>query len=248
MKPIIGVIPLFDEEKDSIWMVPGYMEGIRMAGGIPIILPLRAEDDEITAVADLCKGFLFTGGHDVDPALYGAVKSEKCGPANHDRDLLEQKIFAHALHKDKPVFGICRGIQLINVLCGGTLYQDIPTEYVGSKAVEHHMQPPYDVPCHQVEIIEDTPLGEMLERPVIAVNSYHHQAIRELAQNLRPMAISEDGLVEAVYMPDRKFIQAVQWHPEFIYQADEDACRLFRAFVNACRDLDGKEKREEVKV
>lgn len=234
MKPVVGVIPLFDEEKDSIWMVPGYMEGIRMAGGIPIILPLKAQEDEIAQVVRMCNGFLFTGGQDVDPALYGAPRSEKCGLANHDRDVLEQRIFEYALTADKPVFGICRGIQLINVLCGGTLYQDLPTEYKGTKKTEHHMQPPYDVACHQVEIISNTPLENVLKKSTLSVNSYHHQAIKDLAENLKPMAISEDGLVEAVYMPGKRFIQAVQWHPEFIYLVDEDACKLFEAFVDAC--------------
>lgn len=234
MKPVVGVIPLFDEEKDSIWMVPGYMEGIRMAGGIPIILPLKAQEDEIAQVVRMCNGFLFTGGQDVDPALYGAPRSEKCGLANHDRDVLEQRIFEYALTADKPVFGICRGIQLINVLCGGTLYQDLPTEYKGTKKTEHHMQPPYDVACHQVEIISNTPLENVLKKSTLLVNSYHHQAIKDLAENLKPMAISEDGLVEAVYMPGKRFIQAVQWHPEFIYLVDEDACKLFEAFVDAC--------------
>ncbi len=234
MKPVIGVVPLFDDEKDSIWMVPGYMEGIRMAGGLPIILPLKVQEDEIRQIVRMCNGFLFTGGHDVDPTLYGAPKSERCGPANHDRDVLEQRIFEYALKDDKPVFGICRGIQLINVLCGGTLYQDLPAEYKGTKVVEHHMQPPYDVPCHQVKIVRGTPLERILNKLTLEVNSYHHQAIKELSKNLKPMAISEDGLVEAVYMPGKKFIQAVQWHPEFIYLADEDACKLFKAFVDAC--------------
>lgn len=236
MKPVIGVIPLFDEDKDSIWMVPEYMEGIRTAGGLPVILPLKAEKEEVLQVCDMCDGFLFTGGHDVDPALYGAEKSDKCGLPNHDRDILEKRVFAYALEKDKPVFGICRGIQLINALCGGTLYQDLPSEYTGTKEVEHHMSPPYDVPCHEVTIIENTPLSQLSGKLTIKVNSYHHQAVKKLAPALKPMAVSEDGLVEAVYMPGKRFIQAVQWHPEFIYQKDKDAVRLFESFVNACRD------------
>lgn len=237
MKPVVGVIPLFDEEKDSIWMVPGYMEGILQAGGLPIILPLKAEDDELLQLCDMCNGFLFTGGQDVDPAVYGAEKSRWCGMPNHDRDVLETRIFAYALEKDKPVFGICRGIQLINALLGGTLYQDLPAEYEGSKEVEHHMKPPYDVPCHQVTVPENTPLWQLLRKSILKVNSYHHQAIKELARTLKAMAISEDGLIEAVYMPDKRFIQAVQWHPELIYQADEDARKLFGSFVDACREI-----------
>lgn len=245
MKPVIGVIPLFDEEKDSYWMVPGYMEGIRTAGGLPIILPLRADEEEILQAAELCSGFLFTGGHDVDPELYGEEKTPLCGTVNHDRDLLEKRIFDYALREDKPVFGICRGIQLINVLCGGTLYQDLPAQYQADPEIDHHMHPPYDVFCHQIKILEDTPLYDIIKKKSMGVNSYHHQAVREMADALKPMAYSEDGLVEAVYMPGKKFIQAVQWHPEFLYRTDQDARKLFRAFVNACdtdKEETGKEK------
>lgn len=240
MKPVIGVIPLFDEEKDSIWMLPGYMDGIRLAGGLPLILPLKADTEDIFQICRTCDGFLFTGGHDVDPSMYGAERSRKCGPSNQDRDNLEKKIFEYAISLDLPVLGICRGIQLINVLCGGTLYQDIPTEYYfteysPSDSVEHHMLPPYDVPCHEVTILEGTPLSELLNKSTTSVNSYHHQAVKELSPSLLPMAISEDGLIEALYMPDKKYIQAVQWHPEFNFHNNEDSRRLFVSFVNACK-------------
>ncbi|MBD5444754.1 MAG: gamma-glutamyl-gamma-aminobutyrate hydrolase family protein [Lachnospiraceae bacterium] len=235
MKPVIGIIPLFDETKDSIWMLPGYMDGIRLAGGLPIILPLKADMEDIAQVCGICDGFLFTGGHDVDPAMYGAERSDKCGTSNHDRDTLEKKVFDYALRTDLPVLGICRGIQLINVLCGGTLYQDLPTEHDSSIKVEHHMSPPYDVPCHEVTILEDTPLFKELDSLTLLVNSYHHQAVKDLAPSLLPMAVSEDGLIEALYMPDKKFIQAVQWHPEFNFYKDESSRRLFKSFVNSCQ-------------
>ncbi len=233
-KKIIGVIPLFDEEKDSIWMLPGYMEGIREAGGLPIILPLKAEESEIEQLCEMCDGFLFTGGHDVNPSLYGEEKHAHCGLPNPDRDALEKEVFRIAVEEDKPVFGICRGIQLINALCGGTLYQDLPSEYQGSVPIEHHMTPPYDVACHRVEILPDTPLHKLLGVTTLAVNSYHHQAVKDLAKSLKPMAVSEDGLIEAVYMPDKKFVQAVQWHPEFIYRVDETARKILKSFVDAC--------------
>lgn len=244
MKPVIGVIPLFDEDKDSIWMLPGYMDGIRFAGGLPVILPLKADMEDITQIGGICDGFLFTGGHDVDPAIYGAAKSNNCGPSNHDRDVLEKKVFEYALRLNLPVFGICRGIQLINAFCGGTLYQDIPTEYnpdkyASASRVEHHMNPPYDEPCHEVTILEDTPLSKLLNKSTASVNSYHHQAVKDLAPSLLPMAISEDGLIEALYMPDKRFVQAVQWHPEFNFLKDEDSRQLFISFVRACKEADG---------
>lgn len=232
MRPVIGVVPLFDEEKDSVWMVPGYLSGIEEAGGLPLILPFTAKEEEVEEAAALCNGFLFTGGHDVAPSVYGQERKQTCGPSCNVRDALEKKLFQTALENNKPVFGICRGIQMINALCGGTLYQDLPTEY--ACRVEHHMEPPYDRTAHQVEIVPDTPLSGWLRQASIGVNSYHHQAVKQLGSGLKPMAFSEDGLVEAVYMPEQKFVAAVQWHPEFSYQKEESSRILFGKFVEAC--------------
>ncbi len=232
MRPVIGVVPLFDEEKDSVWMVPGYLEGIEEAGGLPMILPFTGQEEELEEAAGLCGGFLFTGGHDVDPSVYGQERRAWCGSACGVRDRMEKKLFQTALAADKPVFGICRGIQMINALCGGTLYQDLPAEYPCQ--VEHHMTPPYDRTAHQVTIVPGTPLSAWLGKEQIGVNSYHHQAVRQLGAGLKPMAWSEDGLVEAVYMPTRKFVAAVQWHPEFNFRKEESYRILFKRFVDAC--------------
>lgn len=234
MRPVIGVIPLFDEEKDSVWMVPGYLSGIEEAGGLPVILPFTAKEEELEEAAGLCGGFLFTGGHDVDPSVYGEERKPSCGASCDVRDRMEKSLFRRALEENKPVFGICRGIQMINALLGGTLYQDLPTEY--PCRVDHHMHPPYDRAAHQVRIVPDTPLSHWLGQERIGVNSYHHQAVRELGDGLKPMAYSEDGLVEAVYMPEQKFVAAVQWHPEFNYQKEETSKILFKKFVEACRN------------
>ena len=124
-KPVIGIIPLWDEEKESVWMVPGYLDGIRDAGGIPMILPLVPHMEDMEQLDSMIDGYLFTGGHDVDPHMYGEEPLPVCGTCCHERDILEEKIYGIAKAEDKPVLGICRGIQLINVLQGGTLYQDL---------------------------------------------------------------------------------------------------------------------------
>ncbi len=232
MKPTIGVIPLWDEKRDSIWMVPGYMEGIQKAGGIPMILPFTSDKASLSRLVEICDGFLFTGGQDINPDLYGKEKSHFCGPVCSMRDDLEKKVFELAVKRDKPVFGICRGIQFMNVYYGGTLYQDLEEEY--NCKVEHHMEPPYDRYCHAVDILSGTPLEKWLKCSRLKVNSYHHQAVDRLAQELLPMAISEDGLIEAVFMPEAKFIVGVQWHPEFMYKKDAASKRLFQVFVEAC--------------
>lgn len=232
-KPIIGVVPLYDDEKDSYWMLPGYMQGIEAAGGIPVMLPMTADDNALSQLVSLVDGILLTGGHDVSPALYGEEKSPACGESCAVRDEMEPKLLEFALAADKPVFGICRGIQLLNAALGGTLYQDLPTEY--PSGVDHHMTPPYDRAVHTVRIVADTPLAALVGKETLGVNSYHHQAVKTLSDKLLPAAYSEDGLVEAAYMPDKRFVLAVQWHPEFSYRTDEDSQKLLAAFVAAAR-------------
>lgn len=179
MKPVIGIIPLFDEEKDSIWMVPGYMDGIRRAGAVPMILPLVCDQADLRQINSMCSGYLFTGGHDVDPSLYGEEKTGLCGPACMERNRLEQNVFRMAWEDHKAVLGICRGLQLINVLMGGTLFQDLPSEFQGTCCIEHHMKPPYSRVCHQVELVQGGPLCKLLGRNSMGVNSYHHQGIKK---------------------------------------------------------------------
>jgi putative glutamine amidotransferase len=214
-------------------MLPGYMEGISRAGGLPLILPLTGDEDTLRQVSRLCAGFLFTGGPDIAPGRYGAEASPLCGPVCEKRDAMEAALFAAAVvEQNKPAFGICRGIQLFNVLLGGTLYQDIPGLF--HQGPPHHQQgEPYDKPAHGVAITPGSPLGELLGLDTLEVNSFHHQGIAELAPALIPMAAAEDGLIEAVRMGDRAFVWAVQWHPEMSLSA-EGSEKLFAAFVRAC--------------
>ena len=200
MKPIIGVMPLWDEEKKSIWMLPGYMNGIIDAGGIPMVLPFTDNEDVFCRALDICSGFLLTGGQDVDPMIYGERKRYD----NIVTCTLRDKLDAIVL-------------------------QDILLET--GTSVTHHQTPPYEKPVHEVMIVQDTPLGQLLKKQILYVNSYHHQSIKDLSPVLECMARAEDGLIEAVYMPRKKFIWGVQWHPEFSYKADEDSRKIFKAFI-----------------
>ena len=234
MKPLIGVVPLVDETKESLWMLPKYMDGVTEAGGIPIILPLTSDGSVISQLLDEVQGILLTGGHDVDPRIYGEEPIPKCGAACVERDSMEKELLDQALERDMPVLGICRGIQFMNAYLGGTLYQDLPTQFDSN--VEHHMNPPYDVPVHSVSVLEDSALHRLLNKDKLAVNSYHHQAIKDKADRLKVMAVSEDGLIEAVEMPDKKFVWAVQWHPEFNYLKEESSRKIFEEFVRQCSE------------
>ena len=233
MRPIIGLIPLYDEKKDSYWMLPGYMKVLEKCGALPIMLPLTSDKSELSQAFKICDGLLFTGGHDVGPAVYGQEKSEKCGDTCELRDNMEAYLLDRALEMNMPVFGICRGIQFFNAHLGGSLYQDLPSEY--ECKVEHHMSPPYDRQAHGVEVKSDTLLASIIGAGVHEVNSYHHQAIKKLAEGVIASAVSEDGLIEGIEVKNRKFAMAVQWHPEFSYESNEDSVRLIQAFVDACK-------------
>ena len=231
-RPVIGVVPLYDIQRDSLWMIPGYLDGIAAAGGIPVVLPLTEDEQVLRQLANDVDGFLMTGGQDVSPALYGEERLDSCGETLPVRDGMESRIFQLCLERDVPVLGICRGIQLMNVLLGGTLYQDLPSQR--PTQTEHHMSPPYDRPVHQVEICKGTPLFDLIQTERMDVNSYHHQAVRDKAPALQTMAVSEDGLIEAVCLPERPFVWAVQWHPELSWRTDEKSRRIFEAFVGRC--------------
>ena len=232
-KSIIGVSPLWDEEKNSYWMLPGYLEGLEEAGAIPVILPLTEDRADIAQLVDLCDGFLFTGGQDVAPQLYGEALKPTCGELCPARDTLEKELLRQALERDKPILGICRGIQLLNACLGGTLYQDLPTEHPSE--VAHTMTPPYDRVIHTVHPLPDAPLAALLGKTELGVNSYHHQAIKDPAPDLVEMARSTDDLIEAVYLPGKTFVWAVQWHPELSFRTDDDNRKIFEAFVGAIR-------------
>ena len=232
MRPVIGIVPLYDEEKQSYWMLPGYMKALEACLSIPVMLPLTQDKTELLYFIRQCDGLLLPGGQDVEPALYGEARSDLCGPTCPDRDAMEGLLLDAAIQLDKPVLGICRGLQFLNTHTGGTLYQDLPSEHPG---LSHRMAPPYDRAVHQVTIERESPLFEIVGDTGYGVNSCHHQAIRDLSPILSVAAVSEDGLIEAAWMPGKHFILGVQWHPEFSYQSDPVSMRLFEAFVKAAK-------------
>lgn len=231
MKKVVGVMPLYDDEKDSYWMLPGYMKMLEAEDAIPVMLPLTSRTSELDYFLNICGGFLLTGGHDVSPSIYNNDKKPWCGQCCGIRDAMERYILTKAVEKDKSVLGICRGIQLMNACYGGTLYQDLEKEFASN--IDHHMEPPYDRVAHQVTVQKGTPLSDILKKKQIGVNSYHHQAINELSSDFQAMAVSEDGLIEGIYMPSHQFILGVQWHPEFSYKADDNSKKLIKAFVRS---------------
>ena len=231
-KPIIGLVPLVDEGRDSLWMLPGYMEGVRQGGGIPLMLPLNGNKHDLRQLFDLCNGLIFTGGHDVGAEVYGAEHTPLMGDTCPGRDAMETVLLDMAVKENKPVLGICRGLQLINAALGGSLYQDLQTLHPSD--VCHRQPAPYDQPSHSVHLPEDSPLRAVTGKDMLQVNSCHHQGIERLAPSLRVTAIAPDGLVEGIDRPGSRLIWAVQWHPEFSWKVNEDSRAIFRAFVQGC--------------
>lgn len=233
-KPVIGVTPLMDYERESMWMLPAYFEGIEQAGGVPFMLPSVADEESIGLLLSMCDGLLITGGQDVAGDLYGVEDPGELAlikDAAPERDAQERILIPMAAEREIPMLGICRGEQIINVVFGGTLWQDLATQ--NPSEIKHPNTKPYDEPKHKVTVLDNTPLASCVGAGELAVNSFHHQAVRDVAPELAPMAISEDGVVEAVYHPGKNFLWGVQWHPEFMYKRDEASRKIFEALISA---------------
>ena len=233
MKPIIGITPMYDDEKQMVWLHPGYFTGVIEAGGLPIMTPWTTDKDTLVECVSKCDGILFSAGHDVLPELYGEKVLNDSVITLREKDEMEKIIIDEALKKDMPMFGICRGLQFMVAAMGGTLYQDLATQHPSN--VNHRQQPPYEKPVHKVSIVKGTKLHDLAGVAELDVNSTHHQAIKDLAKDMEAMAISDDNLIEAFRDTKRKFVWGVQWHPEYDHHISEVSKKIFKEFVNACK-------------
>ncbi|HUF34865.1 MAG TPA: gamma-glutamyl-gamma-aminobutyrate hydrolase family protein [Gemmatimonadales bacterium] len=208
-----------------------YVRSVLAAGGVPVIIPSLVGAAFAARALDGADGLLLTGGEDLDPAWYGASPSPFLNPPDRERDLFELAIFAAARQRELPILGICRGIQLVNVGLGGTLHQDLPTERPG--LVDHHPAAARADRSHLVRLAPESRAAAAMGAPEVWVNSFHHQAVRDLAPALVATGWTEDGLVEAAETPaEAPWLLAVQWHPEEMYREPAAPERgLFRALV-----------------
>lgn len=230
-KPLIAITPSYDERR--VVINRAYMDAVQKSGGVPLLLNLTFDKDVLEEYAQLADGFLFTGGDDVAPIEYGETVHEGFGDYCLERDTLELPLVKRVYELGKPMMGICRGIQTINVAFGGTLYQDIPIEF--SKKMVHSQKPPYTVPSHTVDIVEGTMLSQIVGDTVCDVNSMHHQAVKGLAEGWRISAFAPDGTIEAIELPTYPFAVGIQWHPEQLFPTNEKAQRIFKSFIDACK-------------
>jgi putative glutamine amidotransferase len=226
---VSGVIQTWDGAERS-GVNAAYLRSVLAAGGVPVILSPLLGPSYAPRALDGVDGLLLSGGEDLDPAWYGAERSPFCHPPNRERDLFELALFAAARQREMPILGICRGIQLVNVGLGGSLYQDLGTDMPG---LDHNVAGPRSARSHDVRLAPGSRAAAALGAERIGVNSFHHQAIRHLAPALIASGWTEDGLIEAAEAPaDAPWLLAVQWHPEEMHAEHAAPERgLFRALV-----------------
>ncbi len=235
-KPLIGLTPAHDMESGDVKARPTYMRALKAAGAIPVVMPLDASEEDLKQLSQDLDGFLFTGGPDVHPFLFGEETQAHCGNVSPARDQMEICLLPMVMELQKPILGICRGIQVLNIALGGNIWQDIPSQVTRDFPLAHSQPFSYDMPCHTVALTEGSLLARISESSSIEVNSMHHQAVKDLAPGLIASAYSTDYLIEALEMPDYPFFIGVQWHPEYLWEKNKEAFRLFQTFVKACKE------------
>ena len=223
-------IPKFKKDLLRIYMQGKYTASLRRAGAKAVWIETDDLDQAIEKMLR-CDGLLLSGGEDVDPEYYGRPVSEKCGEINRVRDEAELKMLDAFLKTGKPILGICRGVQLMNVYFGGTLHQDIG--HLASSC--HYSFPRKNTGCHEVTLKPGTKLAGIMGMERFPVNSLHHQAVDQTGSQLVAAAVSDDGITEAVEHPGHPFCLGVQWHPEHMSPFSKLQRRLFDAFVESCR-------------
>ena len=234
-KPIIAVTALFNNKDKSIYMLQSYLSAIIEAGGTPVILPLINNKEDIKSLVERFDGFLLTGGEDINPKIYNEKKKNYCDDISSIRDEMEIILIEEIINSNKSILAICRGFQLLNSYLGGSLYQDITIERNNGQESIHKQEEPYNRVTHMINIKEDSLLYKILKKNKLTVNSMHHQGIKGLSKMVKEAAISEDGIIESIYLNDRRFALGVQWHPERLYKEFEDHFLIFKEFINSCR-------------
>lgn len=233
VRPLIGITGDYNIDNNSISLNSEYYWAIYKAGGQPLIIPyIDVEDaDYFVSVFD---GIMFTGGNDIDPVFYGEAPHPKLGKINPVRDEFELKLCRLALENDKPVLGICRGVQVMNVAMGGTLYQDLGAQLQSDTPIKHWQSAPGRYGTHEVKLAAGSRINRIMEKECISVNSFHHQAVKEVAGAFRAAGWSRDGVIEVIESDKYPFAVGVQWHPERMFNHEQTMLLLFKNFVEAC--------------
>jgi len=234
LKPLIGITAYNYQDNASFVTKSTYINAILLSGGTPILIPYTTDLMECRNVVEKLDGLLLPGGIDISPRLYKEEPLKEAGMSIHNIDLYEIRLIHEAKKQEKPILAICRGIQILNVALGGTLYQDIDAQKAAT--ICHNQSISIrDEMTHSVSLISDSVLYRLYQQDKIYVNSYHHQAVKDLAKTLLPTAYSLDHILEACESEDGRII-GVQWHPETLIKTDKNSKKLFQYFVELCQE------------
>lgn len=211
-----------------------YAGAIEHAGGTPLLIPHVGNLECIDQYLGVLDGLVLSGGGDIDPLLFGQEPHRNIGSVDRIRDEMEFQLTQKALHQDLPILGICRGIQMLNVAAGGTIYQDIAAE-MPQPTLCHSQTGAGWYASHTIDILPDTRLLQVFGSPIARVNSYHHQAVRDIAEGFIVTAKAKDNVIEAIESPSHRFALGVQCHPELMWEQHPEALSLFTAFLKVCQ-------------
>lgn len=234
-KPIIGISgdtklisnEVFQGHKFA-YMINNYVESIERSCGVPYIIPIIQNEEIIKQQVKNIDALILSGGSDVNPLLFGEEPSEKLGAIVNERDIYDTKLLKFAMKLDKPILGICRGIQVLNIVNGGTLYQDLSLHQ--GHSVKHFQSGSPSSATHTVDIIKNSVLYEILGEKAL-VNSFHHQAVKKVAKGFKVTALSKDGVVEAIEKEGESFVLGIQWHPEMMSREHNEMQKIFDVLV-----------------
>ncbi len=235
--PIIGITTGHSKNDyglPQIHLLRSYVDATIKAGGIPIIIPPELPEESWKVLYERLDGIIFSGGADVDPALFNGKAHPAVSGVDAERDTLELSLMRHIVDDEKPFLAICRGFQVLNIALGGTLYTHISDQIENSLQHATPREQPRNTPVHEIKIEEGSRLAEIVKTPILKVNSWHHQGGKDIPAQLKITAHSPDGLVEAMELLDHPFAIAVQWHPEWMPE-DKAMSSLFKAFVEASK-------------
>jgi putative glutamine amidotransferase len=240
-QPVIGITASIDHRSpaygETYSLTRKYAEGVRQAGGVPLIVPHNLEESSLHAVLDRLDGVLLSGGGDIDPVLFNEDIHPATSEIESDRDRVELTLARWLVERDIPFLAICRGIQVLNVALGGSLLQDIPSQVPDALPHSFDRQTtPRDYLAHPVKIDPSSQLARIMQLEVAQTNSWHHQSIKQMADGLQLTAVAPDGVIEAVEVPGRRYAIAVQWHPEWLFEEYIEHRRLFTGLIEATQD------------
>lgn len=236
MKPVIGITTFnkHKEQREYNSIDCNYINSVILAGGLPVLLPIIDNKEDIKEYLNNIDGLIFSSGEDILPVIYGENPINELRAISTKRDYFEIELFKLAYDMDKPILGICRGIQLINVASGGTLYQDIYVQRentLGHSPKEIERNSLY----HFIDIEKGSKLFDIFNEEKIMVNSFHHQSVKNVSQGFKITARSYDGIIEAIEAKNKKFVVGVQWHPEALAMNYKEFAKLFEQFIDAAK-------------